>query len=134
LEQEGLIDMASLTPKKLPSTDVVVVGLGWAGSIIANELADTGLSVIGFERGPWRDTASDFNVAAAADELRYSRQELMLRTRQTPAPCATSSLKRHCRCAIGAPSTPAMVLVAPATTGPALPSVSSLKSSDYTFT
>jgi gluconate 2-dehydrogenase alpha chain len=69
--------------KKLPSTDVVVVGLGWAGSIIANELADENLKIIGFERGPWRDTAADFNIASAADELRYSRrQDLMLRTRQ----------------------------------------------------
>jgi len=69
--------------KKLPATDVVVVGLGWAGSIIANELADEGLSIIGFERGPWRDTAADFNVASAADELRYNRrQDLMVRTRQ----------------------------------------------------
>ncbi|WP_296187501.1 GMC family oxidoreductase [Pseudomonas sp. UBA1879] len=69
--------------KKLPATDVVVVGLGWAGSIIANELADEGLNIIGFERGPWRDTAADFNVASAADELRYNRrQDLMLRTRQ----------------------------------------------------
>lgn len=69
--------------KKLASTDVVVVGLGWAGSIIANELADEGLSVIGFERGPWRDTASDFNIASATDELRYSRrQELMVRPKQ----------------------------------------------------
>ncbi|TBU98307.1 GMC family oxidoreductase [Stutzerimonas kirkiae] len=69
--------------RKLPSTDVVVVGLGWAGSIIANQLAEEGLQVIGFERGPWRDTARDFNVASAADELRYNRrQELMLRPRQ----------------------------------------------------
>ncbi|MDD1966548.1 GMC family oxidoreductase [Pseudomonas sp. NPDC090203] len=69
--------------KKLPATDVVVVGLGWAGSIIANELADEGLNVIGYERGPWRDTAADFNVASAADELRYNRrQDLMVRTRQ----------------------------------------------------
>ncbi|MBD8597560.1 MULTISPECIES: GMC family oxidoreductase [Pseudomonas] len=69
--------------KKLPSTDVVVVGLGWAGSIIANELADENLKIIGFERGPWRDTAADFNVASAADELRYNRrQDLMVRTRQ----------------------------------------------------
>ncbi len=29
--------------KKSPKTDVVVIGLGWAGSIIANELADEGL-------------------------------------------------------------------------------------------
>jgi gluconate 2-dehydrogenase alpha chain len=68
---------------KLPSTDVVVVGLGWAGSIIANELTDQGLDVIAFERGPWRDTARDFNIASAPDELRYNqRQELMLQTAQ----------------------------------------------------
>jgi gluconate 2-dehydrogenase alpha chain len=69
--------------KKLPRTDVVVIGLGWAGAIIANELVDEGLSVVGIERGPWRDTARDFNVATVPDELRYvSRQELMLRTAQ----------------------------------------------------
>ena len=69
--------------KKLPKTDVVVIGLGWAGSIIANELCDEGLNVVAIERGPWRDTARDFNVATVTDELRYnSRQELMLRTRQ----------------------------------------------------
>lgn len=69
--------------KKLPKTDVVVVGLGWAGSIIAWELAQEGLNVVGIERGPWRDTARDFNVATVTDELRYNqRQELLLRTRQ----------------------------------------------------
>jgi gluconate 2-dehydrogenase alpha chain len=69
--------------KKLPSTQVVIVGLGWAGSILAHELAEEGLNVIAFERGPWRDTAVDFNIASAPDELRYSRrQELMLRNAQ----------------------------------------------------
>ncbi len=69
--------------KKLPKTDVVVIGLGWAGAIIANELTDAGLEVIAIERGPWRDTARDFNVASVTDELRYNRsQELMLRTKQ----------------------------------------------------
>lgn len=68
---------------KLPRTDAVVIGLGWAGSIISNELTDAGLDVVCLERGPWRDTAVDFNVATVADELRYnSRQELMLRTAQ----------------------------------------------------
>lgn len=68
---------------KLPKTDAVIIGLGWAGSIIANELTDEGLDVVALERGPWRDTATDFNVASAADELRYSqRQDLMLRTAQ----------------------------------------------------
>jgi gluconate 2-dehydrogenase alpha chain len=68
---------------KLPRTDVVVIGLGWAGSIIANALTDQGLDVIAFERGPWRDTARDFNIASAPDELRYNqRQELMVQTAQ----------------------------------------------------
>ncbi|WP_415845298.1 GMC family oxidoreductase [Stutzerimonas zhaodongensis] len=69
--------------KKLPATDVVVIGMGWAGSIIANELAEEGLDVIALERGPWRDTARDFNIASVTDELRYlRRQELMLRPMQ----------------------------------------------------
>jgi gluconate 2-dehydrogenase alpha chain len=68
---------------KLPATDVVVIGLGWAGAIIANELADEGLDVVAIERGPWRDTARDFNLASVPDELRYiHRQELMLRNAQ----------------------------------------------------
>ncbi len=70
--------------KKLPRKDVVIVGFGWAGSIIANELTDEGLDVVALERGPWRDTATDFNIGFAADELRYNhRQELMLRPAQT---------------------------------------------------
>lgn len=69
--------------KKLPATNVVIVGLGWAGSILAKELCDQGLEVVGLERGPWRDTAKDFNIASAADELRYNaREELMLRPAQ----------------------------------------------------
>ena len=45
--------------RKLPSRDVVIIGLGWSGSILANELTDEGLNVIAIERGPWRDTATD---------------------------------------------------------------------------
>ncbi len=68
---------------KLPATDVVVIGLGWAGSIVSAELTAAGLNVVAIERGPWRDTAQDFNLASAPDELRYvNRQELMLRTAQ----------------------------------------------------
>ena len=70
--------------RRLPRKDVVIVGLGWAGSIIANELTDAGLDVVAIERGPWRDTAKDFNIGTAPDELRYNqRQELMLRPAQT---------------------------------------------------
>ena len=65
--------------KKLPKRDIAIVGLGWAGSIMAVELAKTGFEVVAFERGPWRDTADDFNVGYVQDELRYvQQQELMI--------------------------------------------------------
>jgi len=69
--------------RKLPATDVVIIGLGWTGSILANELADAGLNVVAIERGPWRDTSSDFPVTYAQDELRYHiRHDLFLRPAQ----------------------------------------------------
>lgn len=62
-------------PKKLPKTDVVVVGVGWAGGIIASELCKEGVKVVGLERGKARDTKDFFMVH---DELRYAlRYELM---------------------------------------------------------
>ena len=70
--------------RKLPPKDVVIVGLGWTGSILANELTDEGLDVIAIERGPWRDTATDYPPNYAQDELRYRiRHELFLRPAQT---------------------------------------------------
>jgi gluconate 2-dehydrogenase alpha chain len=39
---------------KLPSKDVVIIGLGWTGSILAHELAEEGVDVVAIERGPWR--------------------------------------------------------------------------------
>jgi gluconate 2-dehydrogenase alpha chain len=70
--------------RKLPAKDVVIVGLGWTGCILANELTDEGLDVVVIERGPWRDTASDFPPSYAPDELRYRlRHELFLRPGQT---------------------------------------------------
>jgi gluconate 2-dehydrogenase alpha chain len=68
---------------KLPKKDVVVVGLGWTGSIMAYELAKSGLDVVAIERGPWRDTAADYNLGTAPDELRYAiRQDIFLRPAQ----------------------------------------------------
>ena len=62
--------------KKLPKTDVVIVGVGWAGGIIASELTKNGLQVVGLERGKERKTEDYFMVH---DELRYaSRFQLML--------------------------------------------------------
>jgi len=67
--------MARLLPKK----DVVIIGLGWTGSILAQQLTDAGLSVVAIERGPWRDTPTDFNIAYVQDELRYAvRKDLFL--------------------------------------------------------
>ena len=54
-------------------TDVVIVGVGAAGGILAAELSKAGMKVIGLERGPRLKTA-DFDPH---DELRYfQRQEL----------------------------------------------------------
>jgi len=41
---------------KLKAADIVIVGLGWTGGILAKELADTGLSIVVLERGKPRDT------------------------------------------------------------------------------
>ena len=66
--------------RKLPANDVVIIGLGWTGSIMAHELTEAGLNVVAIERGPWRDTATDFPTNYAQDELRYHiRHDLFLR-------------------------------------------------------
>ena len=49
--------------RKLPKKDVVIIGLGWTGSIMAHELTDEGLDVIAIERGPWRDGKTPVNVS-----------------------------------------------------------------------
>ena len=69
--------------KKLPPKDVAIIGLGWTGSILASELTDAGLDVVAIERGPWRNTATDFPISYMQDELRYRIQhELFLRPAQ----------------------------------------------------
>lgn len=60
---------------KLPKTDVVLVGVGWTGGIVAAEATKAGLKVVGLERGKERKTEDYF---MAHDELRYAfRYELM---------------------------------------------------------
>jgi gluconate 2-dehydrogenase alpha chain len=69
--------------RRLPKKDVVIIGLGWTGSIMAHELTDEGLDVIAIERGPWRDAPTDFPTNYMQDELRYRiRHELFLRPDQ----------------------------------------------------
>src|SRR5947209_698753 len=62
-------------------TDVVIVGAGAAGGILAAELAKAGMKVIGLERGP-RLATKDF---APQDELRYfQRQDLRPNVKREP--------------------------------------------------
>jgi gluconate 2-dehydrogenase alpha chain len=62
-------------------TDVVIVGMGAVGGILAAELGEAGMKVIGLERGP-RLTTADF---AAQDELRYfQRQDLRPSAKRQP--------------------------------------------------
>ena len=62
-------------------TDVVIVGVGAAGGILAAELGKAGMKVIGLERGP-RLTTEDFNPH---DELRYfQRQDLRPNVKRQP--------------------------------------------------
>jgi gluconate 2-dehydrogenase alpha chain len=67
--------------KKLKEVDVVIVGLGWTGGILAKELSQSGLHVVALERGTTRTTAEDFSVPHVRDELRYVvRHDLMQNT------------------------------------------------------
>ncbi|WOI56621.1 GMC family oxidoreductase [Palleronia sp. LCG004] len=61
----------------LPRRDVVIVGFGWTGAIVAEQLTQEGLDVLALERGHWRDTSTDYAVNNAQDEVRYRyRDEL----------------------------------------------------------
>src|SRR5215831_14121735 len=62
-------------------TDVVIIGVGAAGGILAAELGKAGMKVIGLERGP-RLTTADFNPH---DELRFfQRQDLRPNVKRQP--------------------------------------------------
>lgn len=62
---------------RLPEVDAVVVGLGWAGGIIAAELAAAGLRVVGIERGPNRSD-QDPAYTRKHDELRYKIRSALM--------------------------------------------------------
>src|SRR5579864_8321770 len=65
----------------IEKTDVVIVGMGAVGGILAAELGKAGMKVIGLERGP-RLTTADFT---AHDELRYfERQDLRPNIKREP--------------------------------------------------
>jgi len=69
--------------KKLPEVDVVLVGLGWTGGILAKELTQAGVKVVALERGEMRTPEQDFTVPRIRDELRYSsRNDLTQNTQR----------------------------------------------------
>ena len=67
-----------MTATRLREVDAVVIGMGWAGSIVARELTRAGMEVVGLERGGDQTPGDNFTVPAIRDELRYAqRQELI---------------------------------------------------------
>ncbi|GAC1667587.1 MAG: GMC family oxidoreductase [Steroidobacteraceae bacterium] len=71
--------------QRLKEVDVVVIGLGLVGSIVAKELAAAGHKVVGLERGPARFTVPDFQSPAIHDELRFAVRKALMQdnTRET---------------------------------------------------
>ncbi|MHC2621851.1 gluconate 2-dehydrogenase alpha chain [Bradyrhizobium huanghuaihaiense] len=66
--------------RRQKKTDVVIVGLGWTGSILGIELANAGLKVLALERGADRDMIQNLAYPKMIDELKYGvRHGLMLR-------------------------------------------------------
>jgi len=61
-----------------PKVDAVIIGLGWCGSLMAEELTRAGLNVVAIERGPWVETATDFPPSVDTDELRWDTRRSML--------------------------------------------------------
>jgi gluconate 2-dehydrogenase alpha chain len=60
-----------MTDRTMKPVDVVIVGFGWAGAIMAKELTEEGLQVLALERGAYRDTYPDGAYPATLDELTY---------------------------------------------------------------
>ena len=63
---------------KLPPVDILIVGMGWTGGILAKELGPTGLKIAVLERGGPRSTQNDFGVPLIRDELRFSQRHDMM--------------------------------------------------------
>ena len=63
---------------EMPKVDAVLIGVGWTGGILAKQLSEAGMKVVGLERGRHRETDPDFQPPHVHDELRYAvRYELM---------------------------------------------------------
>ncbi|WP_188590087.1 GMC family oxidoreductase, partial [Achromobacter denitrificans] len=57
---------------KKEKVDAVLVGFGWTGAILGQELTEAGLHVLALERGGMQDTPKDAEYPKVIDELAYS--------------------------------------------------------------
>src|ERR1700760_4462137 len=64
--------------QRLKEVDVVVIGVGMVGSIVAKELAAAGYKVVGLERGQPRFTVPDFQSPSVHDELRFDIRKALM--------------------------------------------------------
>jgi gluconate 2-dehydrogenase alpha chain len=64
--------------QRLKEVDVVVIGIGMVGSMVAKELAAAGYKVVGLERGQSRFTVPEFQSPAMHDELRFAVHKAMM--------------------------------------------------------
>src|SRR4051812_3781680 len=71
---------------RLKPVDVLIVGLGWTGGILARELSEAGMSVVALDRGAPRSTDPDFSIPLIRDALRYARRHSRMQNpaRDTP--------------------------------------------------
>ncbi|MBG9388000.1 GMC family oxidoreductase [Caenimonas aquaedulcis] len=64
--------------RTLPRKDAVICGVGWAGSVVLAELAQTGLDIVGLERGKARAPAPGLQAGAIEqDDLQGLRGAMM---------------------------------------------------------
>src|ERR1700736_381498 len=64
--------------QRLNEVDVVVIGVGMVGSILAKELAAAGYKVVGLERGQARFTVPEFQSPGIHDELRFDVRKALM--------------------------------------------------------
>ncbi|MFY3826700.1 GMC family oxidoreductase, partial [Achromobacter xylosoxidans] len=57
---------------KKDKVDAVLVGFGWTGAIMGQELTEAGLHVLALERGAMQDTPKEAEYPKVLDELAYS--------------------------------------------------------------
>jgi gluconate 2-dehydrogenase alpha chain len=64
--------------QRLKEVDVVVVGVGMVGTMVAKELAAAGYKVVGLERGQTRATVPEFQSPSIHDELRFDVRKALM--------------------------------------------------------